>query len=145
MQYTGRCSVHWRGIIEYLDRYSVDVCPNPKISAITMHNVYSVHWRRGGGGGFHLIHLEGVQYTGGYHKYTGGYLSTSGGYCKYTRGYPECTGGWSVHRRNMMSTPGRYHDECGGDIMSSQGCLVHQRHTTSSLLYNFYIFYLFYL
>ena len=47
-----------------------------------------------------------AQYTGGYHEYTGG--------------YHEYTGGCSVHREDIMSTLGAYHDECG-DIMSTPG------------------------
>ena len=49
-----------------------------------------------------------------------GMFSTSGGYHEYSGGYHEYTGGCSVHRGDIMSTPGAYHDECG-DIMSTPG------------------------
>ena len=29
-------------------------------------------------------------------------------------GYHEYIGGWSVHRGDIMSTSGGYHDACGG-------------------------------
>ena len=43
----------------------------------------------------------------------GDIMSTLGG-VQYTRGYHEYTGGCSVHRGVIMSTLGAYHDECGG-------------------------------
>ena len=48
-------------------------------------------------------------------------------------GYHEYTGGCSVHRGDIMSTPGAYHDECGGYHEYTGGCSVHWGDTMSTL------------
>ena len=53
--------------------------------------------------------MEDVQYTGGYHEYSGGYHEYTGG-----------GGGCSVHWGDIMSTPGGYHDTCGGRSLRKQ-------------------------
>ena len=40
-------------------------------------------------------------------------MSTSGRYHEYIGGYHEYIEGCSVHRRDIMSTSGGYHDACG--------------------------------
>ena len=47
-----------------------------------------------------------VQYTEGYHEYSGEYY--------------EHTGGCSVHCGNIISTPGGYQDKCGGKSLGKQ-------------------------
>ena len=59
----------------------------------TLHNVCAVHW------GMDIMSTVGdtmstpggVQYTGGYHEYSGNTMSTPGG-VQYTGGYHEYTG-----------------------------------------------------
>ena len=66
---------------------------------ITLHNVCAVHW------GISLSTPGGVQYTGGYHEYTGG-VQYSGEIPRVQRGV------FSTQGDTMMSV---------GDIMSTSG------------------------
>ena len=49
-----------------------------------------------------------------------------------TSGDVQYIGGCSVHRGDIMSTLGEYHDECGGYHEYIGGCSVHQRDTMST-------------
>ena len=51
-------------------------------------------------------------------------MSTPGVYHDECGGYHEYTGGCSVHRGVIMSTPGGYQDACGGYHEYTGGCSV---------------------
>ena len=59
----------------------------------------------------------GVQYTGGYHKYTGE--------CSVHWGIPWVQRGMCSILGQTMSTLEGYHDECGGYHEYTEGCSVH--------------------
>ena len=81
--------------LETMNRDKSDVM----LLCITLHNVCAVHWGM-------CSTLGDVQYTGGYHEYTGDTMSTLGGYHEYSG--------------DTVSTRGAYHNECG-DILSTLG------------------------
>ena len=94
----------------------------------------SVHWR------ISLNTPSGVQYTGGYHEYTGD--------VQYSGGIPWVQGDTMMSEGDIMSTvgvfstlgghheyTGGYHDECGGYHVYTAGCSVHWSFHTNSVVF----------
>ena len=96
-------------------------------------------------GGYH--EYSGVFSTlGGYHEYTGGIPRCMWGYHEYTGGYHDYTRACSVHRRDIMSTPGdfgtnkkkplpNFEDFCSCTFVTMDGYMLAFRTSDSLLKY----------
>ena len=94
---------------------------SPYIMSVQYIGGCSVHW------GISMSAPGGVQYTGGYHEYTGE--------CSVDRGYHGYSGRCAVYWGITMSTLEGYHDECGGYHEYTGGCSVHWGFHTNSTVF----------